>query len=245
MKTIYSLCGCLVDVSTEQIGRFLNHPGIDFLEWRLDVFLRDHSLEETLDALRLLAASPRRPIIATNRPRREGGMFEGSEDLRLHILRRAVEAGAEWVDVELDASRDALDWLHAGSAGKAGVIVSHHDFAGTPARSDLERLAREMAGRGAKVIKIVTQARQPEDNLRVLDLIPFGRRELGIDVIAFCMGPVGRWSRFACLMLGSPWSYVQLPGTSPAAPGQFTLDAMLKLLALGDWMPESTEGGHS
>lgn len=248
MKTNYSLCGCLVDVSTEQIVRFLNHPGIDLLEWRLDVFLRHHSPQETIDALRFLATSARRPIIATNRPKREGGMFEGSEELRLDILRKAVEAGAEWVDLELDASRDALEWLPAastGSAGKAGLIISHHDFTGTPARSDLERLAREMARRGAKVIKIVTQAHRPEDNLRVLDLIPFGRRELGIDVIAFCMGPVGRWSRFACLMLGSPWSYVQLPGTSPAAPGQFTLDAMRKLLALGDWVPQSTEGGPS
>jgi 3-dehydroquinate dehydratase I len=248
MKTKYSLCGCLVDVSAEQIVRFLDHPGIDLLEWRLDVFLQHHSLQETIDALRLLATSPRHPVIATNRPRREGGMFDGDEELRLDILKKAMEAGAEWIDIELHASRESLEWLSAASAGGTGssrALISHHDFTGTPERPALRRLAEEMAQRGAKAIKIVTQAHQPEDNLRVLDLIPFGRRELGIDVIAFCMGSVGRWSRLASLMLGSPWTYVQLPSTSPAAPGQLTLDAMRNLLALGDWTPESTEGGHS
>ncbi|NTW34754.1 MAG: type I 3-dehydroquinate dehydratase [Syntrophobacteraceae bacterium] len=35
---------------------------------------------------------------------------------------------------------------------------------------------------------------------------------------------MGCWSRLACLLLGSPWTYVQLPGQNAAAPGQLSLD---------------------
>lgn len=228
-----SLCGCLVDVSAEQIAEFLNHPGIGLLEWRLDDFLRHHSVEATIRAMELLSVSPRRPVLVTNRPMAEGGLFEDPETLRIDILQKAVEAGAEWVDLEWAASGDALERLQSKDVR---VLISHHDFSGTPDRESLRSMAREMAARGTRAIKIVTYAHESEDNLRVLDLIPFGRRELGIDVIAFCMGPLGRWSRFACLPLGSPWTYVQLPGTSPAAPGQFSLDEMRALLKLGGWM---------
>ena len=69
---------------------------------------------------------------------------------------------------------------------------------------------------------MVTLADDHQDCLRVLQLIPWGREALQMDVIAFCMGGPGRWSRIACLLLGSPWTYVRLVGSSEAAPGQYT-----------------------
>ena len=61
-----------------------------------------------------------------------------------------------------------------------------------------------------------------------------GRDALKVDVVAFCMGPPGRWSRIACLLLGSPWTYVRLVGGAEAAPGQYTAletRALLDMLA--------------
>lgn len=228
----FSLCGCLLDAPLHDLPRFLNYPGVDVIEWRLDTFMGKHSRETTLEALGLLASGPRHPVLATNRPAREGGAFEGSEELRIDILRRAAEAGAEWADMESDVPKEALERVQAAGAR---VLLSHHDFSATPDRSSLQRLAEEMARKGAEAIKITTYAQSAEDNLRVLDLIPFGRHRLGIDVIAFCMGPLGRWSRFACLLLGSPWTYVQLPEQSAAAPGQFTAPQMHALLEAGGW----------
>lgn len=233
------LCGCLVDVATEEIPQFLHHPGVDLLEWRLDLFLRKHSLESTRDALRFLSispgpssgpSSPRHPVLATNRPLREGGAFEGTEEARFDMLRKAAEAGAEWVDIEDDTPEDTAKWF---SSRHTRVLLSHHEFSETPDSVSLRRLAERMAGKGADTVKIVTYARSPEDNLRVLDLIPFARRELGIEMIAFCMGPLGRWSRFVCLMLGSPWTYVQFQELSAAAPGQLTVPEMRTLLSIG------------
>lgn len=228
-----SLCGCLVDSAFEDVPNLLRYPEVDLVEWRLDMFIQRRSFDETMDALSCLKTSERRPVLATNRPQREMGCFEGSEDLRFQALAKAVEAGAEWVDVEADVDAAAFAGFRSGSAR---ILLSHHDYRGTPDRATLRRLAEEMAGKRPSAIKIVTYARSPEDNLRTLDLIPFGKRELNMDVIAFCMGPHGKWSRFACLMLGSLWTYVQMPGQLAAAPGQFTAAEMRSLLASADWM---------
>ncbi len=224
----YALCGCLLDVAAADLTSFINHPAVDMLEWRLDAFLLRHSLDEAREILvKAMGSSARHPFLVTNRPVREGGAFEGPEDLRLELLREAAVAGADWIDIESDVRESELEWLRRE---KVKFVLSHHDFSGTPERSELERQVRGMAQKGATVLKIVTFARSPEENLRVLDLIPYGRRELGVDVIAFCMGPFGRWSRLVCLLLGSPWTYVQLPGAGIAAPGQLMAEEMRTML---------------
>ena len=61
-------------------------PLADFLELRLDL-MSDYDLEA------LLAASTK-PCIVTNRTKREGGQFSGSEEDRIEILKNAIAAGA-------------------------------------------------------------------------------------------------------------------------------------------------------
>jgi 3-dehydroquinate dehydratase type I len=222
-----SLCGCLVDAPIERAPELLRHPELDLVEWRLDLFSVRHTWEKTLDALSALSDVGRHPVLATNRPKAQGGAFEGAESFRVDVLKRAVGAGAEWVDLEEETSEDVLDWFKEKDIK---ILLSHHDFSGTPDLSTLKHKVYGMAQRGVDTVKITTYAATAEDNLRVLELIPFGRRELGIDIIGFCMGPLGRWSRVVSLLLGSPWTYVQLPGQSGSAPGQFTPSEIRVLL---------------
>jgi 3-dehydroquinate dehydratase type I len=205
----------------------LRHPELDLIEWRLDLFSVQHTWEKTLDALSVLSDVERHPVLAANRLKAQGGAFEGPESFRVDVLKRAVAAGAEWVDLEEETSEDVLNWFKAKDVK---LLLSHHDFSGTPDLSTLKHKVSGMAQRGVQAAKIATYASTPEDNLRVLELIAFGRRELGIDVIGFCMGPLGRWSRVVSLLLGSLWTYVQLPGQSGSAPGQFTPSEIRVLL---------------
>jgi len=213
------LCGCLLNPNPEELAHLLKHPDVAVIEWRLDAFIEHHSVEVLLHALPALSAPQRHPIIMTNRPQREGGLFNGSEQARFDLLQQAVSHGADWIDLESDTAEDAL---HSFQSQNVRIILSHHDFEGTPDRASLRRLLENMAQKGAQAIKIATFARNSHDNLRVLELIDFGREQFQVDVIAFCMGPAGRWSRIACVLLGSPWTYVQLPGQLSAASGQFT-----------------------
>ena len=222
-----ALCGCLTDVPSESLAGLLHHPQVDLLEWRLDLFLKRHGLERTISALTVLSALGRHPVVATNRPKREGGEFEGLEAERFEVLHKAVEAGAEWVDLEGWVDETTLEGFRGQNAR---LLLSHHDYSATPERAALQRLAETMARKHPHAIKFATHARTAEDNLRVLELIPFGREQLGVEVLAFCMGPLGRWSRLICLLLGSPWAYVQLPELASAAPGQWTATEMRRLL---------------
>lgn len=235
-----TLCGCLLDVHPSEIMEYFNHPSVDMLEWRLDHTIHRRSLPVTLETLGVLRTAPRRPIVVTNRAAREGGLFEADEEARIDVLWKAAEAGAEWADLEYDVAPEAVKRFESRGCR---VVLSHHEFGETPDAPALRRLAERMAGWGASVLKIATYARMREDNLRVLELIPFARRELGLDAIAFCMGPMGLWSRFSCLLFGSPWTYVQLPGQDAAASGQVSAARMRTLLDAGAWMFQDGETG--
>jgi 3-dehydroquinate dehydratase type I len=70
-----------------------------------------------------------------------------------------------------------------------------------------------------------------EDNISLLNLIDRGNNR-GIKVVAFCLGPLGRISRLACLLMGGAFTYAALESGAEAAPGQLTLTKMRQLLEL-------------
>jgi len=51
-----------------------------------------------------------------------------------------------------------------------------------------------------------------------------------VNLIAFAMGDFGRISRVLSLYLGSPFTYVSLG--KPIAPGQFSVDEIIKIINL-------------
>jgi 3-dehydroquinate dehydratase type I len=228
MSSAGKFCGCLMNVEPQHLLTLLQNPEVDLLEWRLDAFIAHQGWPKTREMLALLGSDRRRPILVTNRPERQGGMFVGSEAERLAVLEEAVEAGADWVDLEDDVGTPVRRRFHELGAR---VLVSHHDFSQTPGPGELQAVTRELAV-DADCIKIVTFANNPEDCLRVLQLIPWGRETLGVDVIAFCMGATGRWSRVVSLLLGSPWTYVSLQAGLEAAPGQYSVTEIRTLLEM-------------
>ena len=94
-------------------------PLADFLELRLDL-MSDYDLEA------LLAASTK-PCIVTNRTKREGGQFSGSEEDRIEILKQAIAAGAEYVDIETSTPKELLKPF-LESEHKSKVILSYHNL---------------------------------------------------------------------------------------------------------------------
>jgi len=192
----------------------------DIIEIRLDVMER-FDLKEIIE-------SATNPILITYRSRREGG--EGSADYgtRVRYLLDAMEAGADYVDVELSIP---LEWRRRvfQMKGSCGLVVSCHLLNGTPHREKLERIMENMAATGADIVKIVTWARAWEDNLRVLEIIPKAQA-MGIGIIAFCMGPLGRISRIACPLMGGYMTFASLEKGQESASGQIPASDMKKIL---------------
>jgi 3-dehydroquinate dehydratase-1 len=101
---------------------------------------------------------------------------------------------------------------------KTDVLVSWHDFKKTPSMNELLHIQKDMT-KFSKNVKIVTTAKSLVDSTKIMSLYD---PESKINLIAFCMGEIGRHSRILCLYLGSPFTYVSLG--KPIAPGQFSLD---------------------
>ncbi len=84
---------------------------------------------------------------------------------------------------------------------------------------------RRMIRFGADAVKIVTYAKFFEDNLNVLSLIPFARKQ-GQKILSFAMGEKGRMSRIFAPFLGAAWTYAALEKKKTSAPGQLTVQEM-------------------
>jgi 3-dehydroquinate dehydratase / shikimate dehydrogenase len=179
----------------------------DLLEVRLDTV--DHP------DVRQALAGRRRPAIVTCRAAWEGGHFTGSEDERERILLAALEAGAEWVDVEWRAS--FRDRVVKQSPDRA--IVSVHDFEGVP--GDVDSLVTAMRSTGAAMAKLaVTPGR-----LAALGPLATKGVRHGHDgrLVFVAMGVAGLLSRVLPLRFGSRWTYAG----DAVAPGQVTLDRLV------------------
>ncbi len=182
--------------------------GADLAELRLDY------LREPIDLPRLLEGRPL-PVLVTLRPVWEGGHFSGSEEERAAILERACRLGADYVDVEFRRFR-------AFERGATRLVLSYHDFEGVP--EDVEKTAAEMAARKPAIVKIACQARGTSDLLR---LVRLQKARPGAAVIA--MGDFGEPLRVLYARYGGALTYAALRGGGESAPGQLTVEELVRL----------------
>jgi 3-dehydroquinate dehydratase/shikimate dehydrogenase len=179
----------------------------DIAEIRLD-FMVEYDLP------RLLRDRPC-PVIVTNRPEREGGRYRGSEAERVKPLLEAIDLGADYVDVEHDATHLISD------RQETRLIVSYHDFQKTPA--NFVQLHRDLAAKGADVVKIVGMAQRVQDNLLVFDALV----QSHLPTIAIAMGEAGLISRILALRYDTCLlTYATLGTGERVAPGQLAVATM-------------------
>ena len=170
------------------------------------------------------------PILATNRTETEGGAA-AEESERFDVLRRAAEhRSVEAIDIELAAVRenDGAGVVEHAREHDASVVVSTHDFSGTPSRSELQATLSRACEHG-DVGKLATTATLVDDVLALLsatrDLDTDGRR-----VATMAMGAAGRHSRAIAPLYGSRIAYAPVDPDEATAPGQYDLATLAGLV---------------
>lgn len=194
-------------------------------------------LEIRLDSLFVPAVSPfvnilTKPLLFTNRPKWEGGGFEGLEEERIASLVEAVKENCAYVDLELmapDSSHQELSMALQG--GDTKLILSWHNFQETPGREELVGRMAMMQDKGADIGKIVTLAHSHQDVLRVLQLQEVAAQQ-NFPLIAFCMGRPGVISRIATVELGGYMTYCAVSEDEATAPGQLSLSTLSEIYSL-------------
>jgi 3-dehydroquinate dehydratase type I len=188
----------------------------DIIEVRLDCFETSRKLSE-------LSASTKVPLIATNKLQSEKGFFIGTESERQKTLLKAAKSGFEYIDVDLSSPK------HKETIGQLkllGVkpIVSYHKFDGALNVSAMTAVLDEELASGAFVCKIVTTAKQIEDNLPVLSFVSFASCKAKL--VCFCMGEHGRVSRVLSPLFGAFFTFASLEEGSATAAGQMSINEM-------------------
>ena len=187
--------------------------GERFLEFRLD------HLKHPEGGIRLirdfLAEFPDLTLLATCRRHQNGGKFNGSIEEEIRILEAAVAAGAKAVDIEIESAENIAGRLD-GIRGQAWLIISYHNFSGTPSLDNVLRRMQKVSG---DAFKIVTTARKPSDSYRILSL---GKSNPKSNLILLAMGETGFATRVLSPAYGGLFSYAAPNAAEGTAKGQIS-----------------------
>jgi 3-dehydroquinate dehydratase/shikimate dehydrogenase len=185
--------------------REAHRQGAGLIELRLDW------LKMAPDFHRLLADKPC-PLIATCRRSEDGGKWAGGEPARQMLLRQAIVAGFDWVDLETDVADTIRRFKDVRR------IVSYHNLREVP--GDLESIHAHMCQQDADVVKVAVRALKPTDNLRVLALL----KNAAKPTVALCMGDQGMPARVLAAKYGAPFTYAAFNKDRTLAPGMPNFD---------------------
>ncbi|WP_435098159.1 type I 3-dehydroquinate dehydratase [Halarchaeum sp. P4] len=214
----FTLCAVTTDLSEEPAAR--EHA--DAVEFRMDLADEPEAQLREYDG--------ELPLLVTNRHEDEGGEAPDDE-ARLDALVEAVELDAVGaVDVELSTMLDGRGARvrEAAHEHDASVVVSTHDFEGTPLRQDMRGLLGNALEHG-DVAKLAVTATERVD---VLDLTTV-THEFDVEgetVATMAMGEAGRHSRAVLPVYGSKIGYAPVKPESATAPGQYDLATLRELV---------------
>ncbi|HZX11313.1 MAG TPA: type I 3-dehydroquinate dehydratase [Acidobacteriota bacterium] len=189
---------------------------LSFAEIRMDKM----SLSKN-DIYKIFSSHPK--LIATCRP------GSHSDLKRKNLLIQAIEAGAAFVDMEIETEEYLVrEVMEKARKHNCKVILSFHDFSGTPPLKSLIKLRNKCFSRGADIAKIACYVQTPHENSRLLGLLQEKR-----PLIVIGMGKLGKITRIASLFCGSPFIYASLETGKETAEGQLhkkTLENIFRII---------------
>lgn len=207
------ICVSLGNIKVRDCLKLL--PRLEMAEIRLD--LMEISLK---DIGYLFSSHP--CLIATCRQ----GKYPQEE--RRRFLLEAVEAGAAYVDLDLESDESLRPEIRLKTqASGCRLLLSFHDFHKTPAAFELHNIIDRAFKLGADLAKIACFSQTPRDNARLLGLLADYR-----PIVVCGLGPLGRATRVAAPLCGSPFTYASWENTTPTAPGQMNHHYLRLLLRM-------------
>ena len=227
------ICISLQNKTCAQILEILSDPSVEMAEIRLDRCpLSEEEIEE-------LFSQSDTPLIATCRLAECGSEQEAERRLRL-----AIEAGARFADLEIEAPAPVSKrFQQLCRRHGTEIIRSYHNFEETPDESVLQMALARCFRYGADIAKVVTTCHDREDADRIEALYTIVLESVDSlqgRLVAFGMGEAGRPTRLECLRRGAPFTYAALNEAEAAAPGQWPAAEMYRTL-YGDRTPYRAE----
>src|SRR5271165_5611085 len=175
-----------------------------FLEFRLDYLPKPGLAIPKVK--RFLESNPGTVVAATCRRATNGGKFKGSIASQLDVLAKAAAAGCQLIDLELQTACKCKPEHLRKLRGRAGLILSFHDFRAT---KKLDETLEKMRAIPALY-----------DNVEMMKFL--AREGDRHSLVSMCMGEQGVISRVLGVRAGSVFTFASAGIGQETAPGQIT-----------------------
>lgn len=171
--------------------------------------------------------------IATCRREPNGGKFKGSIQAEIQILEKAIDAGCDLIDIEIETAEKlkAAELAHLRSLG-AALIISYHDFKAT---RDLDRMFEKIQRYSPDFVKMVSTATSLTDNLTMMRFLE--RSSDAANVVGICMGEQGLISRVLGVRAGSVFTFASAQAGEETGPGQIAARALHEIFRIDQVSP--------
>ena len=208
------ICISIADVTIDEAINIIKDS--ELAEVRLDRLVFGDA-----DIARLF--SHKKTTIATYRP-----SAAITESKRKEWLIAAINAGAQYVDIEVESSDDFKNGIvEAANSKNCKVIVSYHDYNKTPLINELEEIIKWCFDSKCDIAKICCHVDSYEECARLLSLYSYG-----YPIISIGMGSMGKITRIASLLLGSAFTYASIDDSKKTAPGQIDSKKLKEVLEM-------------
>lgn len=179
--------------------------GVDILEVRVDLFGGQLTQASVVDEVKVLKRHEM-PLIGTIRGKGEVRGKVKLSDAERAALYQKISPLVDAIDIDLSATI-LKSVVAAARRNKNTVILSHHDFDGTPSESRLKQIVGKASKLGADIIKIATLAKNESDVLRLLQFTAAHRPK---NLVTIAMGNIGTVSRLMFPLAGSLMTYTSV-----------------------------------
>ena len=171
--------------------------------------------------------------IATCRRSPNGGKFKGSIRAEIEILEKAIAAGCDLIDIEIETAEKLkpAELERIRSLG-AGLIISYHDFKAT---GDLDEVFDRIQPLQPDYMKVVSTATCLADNLKMMRFLE--RTSSQANMIGICMGEQGLISRVLGVRAGSVFTFASASPGEETGPGQIAARALHELFRIDEISP--------
>lgn len=232
-KICVPMVGRTIEELIEEVNS-LKNVDFDIVEWRVD-FLKEvgniDKVKESLKSIRKIIGN--KPMIFTFRSAREGGEAEAKREFYVKLNKTILETElVDIIDVELfNHENDIRELVDAAHKKGAAVIISNHDFKGTPEREEIISRLRKARELGGDIPKIAVMPNSVEDVLTLLDATRIMKEKYAdCPIITMSMAGKGVVSRLAGELFGSDLTFGAVKKAS--APGQISVTDLRKIIEL-------------
>lgn len=205
---------------------------VNIVEFRGDYYEQLFNLEELKDLmLELKKILSGLVLLFTIRSEAEGGEhlafdFPSISDINMFV---AKEHLADLIDVELfSGEKQVTDTIKLAHENAVKVIMSNHDFATTPQKTEIKNRLLTMQSLGCDIAKIAVMPKNKKMVLELLEATLETDSEIKVPIVTMSMGKEGAISRVTGQIFGSAITFASLDKAS--APGQIPVEKMNALL---------------